>query len=105
MATAKDREVLEGKMYQGVDEIISYTINVARVGDSPTSPSVVVWDTITDSDVTDLTMPLNNPTVNGSVITLSPLGQLVSGITYRVEVLYHLNGNVLENYFIVLAQD
>lgn len=105
MASINEREVQEGKQYQGVDEIISYTLDVTAVGSSPTTPTVVVKDVTNGTPVTSTVMPTNSPTVNGNVITLSPLGQLVSGITYRVEVLYHLDGNVLENYFVVFAQD
>ena len=50
-------------------------------------------------------MPTNSPTVNGNVITLSPLKLLTAGVLYRVEVKYTISGNILENYFHVQAQE
>lgn len=100
-----DREVIEGKQYQGVDEIIAYTLNVAAVG-VPALPTVVVKDVTTGSSVvTSAVMPLNAPTVDGSVITLSPLKLLTAGHLYRVEVKYVVEANTLESYFYVQAQE
>jgi hypothetical protein len=97
--TPNVREATESPLYQGVDEIIVYTLDVSAVGSSPTSPAVVVKDA--GADVTVTVMPVNSPSVAGNVITLSPLKLLTAGRTYRVEVKYTLAGNTLENYFIV----
>lgn len=99
-----DREVIEGKQFQGVDEIIAYTLNVAAVG-VPALPTVVVKDVTTGSVVTSVVMPLNAPTVDGSVITLSPLKLLTTGHLYRVEVKYVVEANTLESHFYVQAQE
>lgn len=99
-----DREVLEGLIYQGEDESISYTLDVSAIG-NPSSPSVVVKDVTTGSVVTSTVMPVNVPSVDGSVITLSPLKLLTAGRLYRVEVKYAVNANTLESYFYVQAQE
>ena len=104
MAAINDREVQEGKQYQGVDEVISYTLDVSAVGSSPTSPSVVVKDITNSSTVTATVMPTNSPTVAGNVISLSPLRSLTAGVLYRVEVKYTLSGNALESHFYVQGQ-
>lgn len=105
MASINDREVLEGKQYQGVDESIAYTLDVSAVGSSPTSPVVVVKDITNGTTVTATVMPTNSPTVSGDVITLSLLKLLTAGILYRVEVKYTISGNILESYFYVQGQE
>ncbi len=102
---ADNREVAEGKQHQGVDEIISYSLDVSAVGTSPGSPTVVVKDVTAGTTVTSTVMPTNVPTVSGDVITLSPLKLLTAGRLYRVEVKYTLAGNTLESYFYVQARE
>lgn len=99
-----DREVIEGKQFQGVDEIIAYTVDVTAVG-VPALPVVVVKDVAAGSVVTSTVMPINVPSIDGSVITLSPLKLLTAGRLYRVEVKYVVNANTLESYFYVQAQE
>lgn len=107
MADIRLREVIEGRQYQGEDEVISYTLNTTNNTAAPTSVSVVVKD-ITDPDswvsYTSTAMPTNSPTVNGSVITLSPLKSLTAAKLYRVEVKYTASGNTLEDWFEVEGQ-
>lgn len=100
------REVAEGLLVQGEDEEIAYTIDVSAVDSSPSPVSVMVKNTTSGEDVTDETMPVNELTADGGVITLSPLGNLTRGNYYRVEVLWSDgSGNTLENYFRVLGQE
>lgn len=99
-----DREVIEGVQYQGEDEAIAYALDVSAIG-TPSSPSVVVKDVAADSVVTSTVMPVNNPTADGSAISLSPLRNLTDGRLYRIEVKYTVGGNVLESYFYVQAQE
>lgn len=105
MTSSNVREVAEGIQYQGEDESIAYTVDVSAIGSSPSSVSVVVKDVTNGTVVTATVMPTNVPSVDGDVITLSPLKSLTAGVLYRVEVKYTLSGNVLENYFIVQAQE
>lgn len=104
MASENDREVAEGKQYQGEDEIISYTLDVSAIGSSPSSVSVAVKEAFSGTVVTGDVMPTNSPSVSGNVITLSPLRDLTATVLYRVEVKYTISGNVLESYFYVQGQ-
>lgn len=107
MASATNREVIEGVQHQGTDEVIAYTVDTSRIG-VPSTPVVVVVRQesggATGVDVTAIHMPINVPTVSGNVITLSPLKLLAAGQRYRVEVQYDIDGNTLESYFIVEGQ-
>lgn len=104
MASINDREVLEGKQYQGEDESIAYTLDVTAVGSSPTSVAVVVKDITNDETVTATVMPTGSASVSGNVITLPALKLLTAGVLYRVEVKYTISGNILESYFYVQGQ-
>ncbi len=105
MASINDREVLEGKQFQGVDESIAYTLDVSAVGSSPSSVSVVVKDVTHATVVTATVMPTGSASVSGNVITLPALTQLTAGVLYRVEVKYTIANNVLESYFYVQGQE
>ena len=105
MASINDREVLEGKQYQGVDESIAYTLDVSAVGSSPSSVSVVVKDVTNGTVVTSTVMPTGSASVSGNVITLPALKLLTAGVLYRVEVKYTISNNVLESYFYVQGQE
>lgn len=104
MASINDREVLEGKQYQGEDESIAYTLDVTAVGSSPTSVAVVVKDITNDETVTATVMPTGSASVSGNVITLPALKLLTADVLYRVEVKYTISGNILESYFYVQGQ-
>ena len=104
MSSRDNREVVEGVQWQGEDEVIAYTLDVSAVGASPSAPVVVVKDVTAGSAVTSTVMPVNAPTVDGAVITLSPLRALTAGRLHRVEVKYTLNANTLESYFYVQAE-
>ena len=105
MASMNSREVLEGVQQQGVDESIAYTLDVSAIGSDPGAVGVAVKDVAAGSVVTAPVMPINAPSVDGDVITLSPLKLLTAGRMYRVEVKYGIAGNVLESYFYVQAQE
>lgn len=96
------REIVEGVQPQGEDEVISYSVDWAAVG-TPSSPVVVVK--AGGLDVTDDVMPVNSPSVAGSVVILSPLRDLVAGVLYRVEVKCMVGSNMLESYFYVQGQE
>lgn len=95
------REVKEGTQYQGVDEEITYTLDVTSWGSSPTSPSVVGKQA--GADVTSTIMPVGSPSVSSNVITLPKIKSLTADLTYRVEVKFTVGGNVVEAYFDIAA--
>lgn len=105
MASINDREVQEGKQYQGVDESIAYTLDVSAVGSSPSAVAVVVKDMTNGAVVTTTVMPTGSASVSGNVITLPALKFLTAGVLYRVEVKYIIAGNILESYFYVQGQE
>lgn len=101
------REVKESPLVQGADEEIIYTLTTTPWGSTPTSVSVKVYDISvagTKTDVTTTNMSTNSPTVNGDIITLSPLKLLTAGKRYRVEVKFTSGGSVFEPFFHVDAE-
>lgn len=95
------REIAEGTQEQGVAEIIVYTLDCTRYGvadDPVTNPDVTVWlideDDVPEDplDVTDDVMPTNSPTVDGQIITLSPLQDLEADKLYCVKVQFDKTG-------------
>lgn len=96
-----DLEVKEGLGEQSTDESISYSITTTNWGTSPTDVNVVAYDMTTRADVTSTVFPVNSPSVNGDIITLSPLKNLTRNHRYRVEVEFTANGNIFECYFLI----
>lgn len=99
------REVIGSPVEQGVDESIRYTIDVSRVGVAPTNPSCLIKD-LSDSS-TDVTgdVATGTPSVVGSIIYTPYIADLVDKHVYRVEVLYELGNNLIENYFVIHAKE
>ena len=102
MANPTQRQVTEGKQYQGEDESIVYTVDFAAIG-TPTSPTVEVKDG-DGEDVKSTVMPTGSPTVATTIVTLPALTALTAGGKYRVEVQVTIDGNTLEHYFPVIGQ-
>ena len=75
-------------------EEISYKINTTGWGGSPTN--VIVEAYLGGNDVTNAVFPTNNPSVSGDDINLSPLKNLVGGVTYLVRIQFTSGGNVLK---------
>jgi hypothetical protein len=102
---ASPRELVESPVEQGVDESITWTVDVSNVGSSPTSPSVDVFATDDlATSVKSTVMPSGTPSVSGDVITLPELTALTAGTNYRVEVKFTVGGGApFEVYFIVKA--
>jgi len=92
-------EVSEGQREQSADEEIIYTLTTTPWGSSPTNVAVTAYDESRKSVVTSTVFPANSPTVDGDVITLSPLKALIKGHIYRVEVKFTSGGNIYEAYF------
>ncbi len=92
-------EVSEGQLEQSADEEIIYTLTTTPWGSSPTNVAVTAYDESRRTLVTATVFPANSPSVNGDVITLSPLKSLVKGHIYRVEVKFSSGGNIYEPYF------
>ena len=88
-----DLEVAEGKLYQGADEQIVYSLTTTNWGSSPTSVSVKAYDVSNDyADVT-ATVLSGSASVSGDVITLPKVGSLTRGHVYRIEVQFTVAGS------------
>lgn len=104
-----NRQIKESPLTQGEDESITYTLTTTPWGSAPTSITVTVFD-VTDAeetadweDVTATVMPINAPTVNANVITLSPLESLTDAHVYRIEIQFTCGVNVFETYALIIA--
>jgi hypothetical protein len=103
-----EREITEGIQFQGADEIVIYALTVSNWGTTlATADGVKVFD-ITDgarTDVTTTVMPVTTMTVSGNKITFSPLKLLTAGRTYRLEVLFTIDGQKLEAHSFIVAEN
>lgn len=104
-----NRAIKESPLSQGEDESITYTLTTTPWGSSPTVDSVTVFD-VTDAqetadwvDVTSTVMPVNSPTVDGDVITLSPLENLTDGHVYRIEIQFTCGTSTFETYGFIIG--
>ena len=86
------REVTQGKLYQGVDEQIVYSLTTTNWASSPTSPSVKAYDA--SDGYTDVTATVlsGSASVAGDVITLPKVKSLTLGHLYRIEVQFTVAG-------------
>lgn len=103
------RQINESPITQGEDESLVYSLTTTPWGSDPTAVSATVWD-VTDADetddwtdVTDDVMPVNNPSVAGDVITLSPLESLTDGHVYRMEIQFTCGDNTFETYALIIG--
>jgi hypothetical protein len=104
-----NREVLEGKQIQGVDEEITWTVTVDTTWGVPVAPLTVRAfgvdeSTNTHTDVTSTVMPVGSGSINGQTITCPELKSLTQDILYRVEVKFATGTDIKEAYFFVRAE-
>jgi hypothetical protein len=96
------REIVEGRLQQGIEEEIIYTLTVPATWGTPTgTPTVKAFSYIGNAfaDVTSTVMPTGSASVASQVITLPKLKALTEGVTYRVEVKFSTSeGDVKEAY-------
>ena len=87
------REVTQGKLYQGVDEQIVYSLTTMPWGSSPSGVSVKAYDASDGyADVTD-TVLSGSASVAGDIITLPTVKSLTLGHLYRIEVQFTVTGS------------
>lgn len=101
---AVTREVKEGNLEQGKDEIIAYTLTTTPWGSSPSSVVVTLWD-ITSPAWTEVTSTMLSgaASVLGDVITTPLVTGLTAGNVYRLEIKFSTGGNTLEAYAVIKA--
>jgi len=99
------RQVVEGRVAQGVDEQVAYTVTTTPWGSSPSSPAVKLYDVTykvrTDVSSTKLT---GSASAAGDVVTTPVVSGLVAGHVYRLEVKFTIAGNVLECWVEIAAE-
>ena len=93
-----NRIVIEAPISQGSYEEVVYSVTIPASWGVPTSPVVVAYDVSQEppSAVTGTLFPVNTPTVNAQIITLSPCKSLTRGRRYQVLVRFNAGGNKLE---------
>lgn len=101
---SKIREVAEGPQYQGEDEQIAWGIDITEWGSSPTGISVVVKDE-DGNDVTSTVTTGSPSAVDSTTIKTPVIHSLTAGTQYRVEVLFTVDTQILECYFILIAEE
>jgi len=94
-----NQEVIEGTQSQSTDEKVSYKLTTTNWGSNPTDVSVTAFDETIKTTCTSTVFPINEPSVNGDVITLSPLQSLGRNSRYKIEIKFTVDGNTLECFF------
>lgn len=99
------REVKEGKLLQGVDERIAYTLTTTPWGSSPGTIVVTLWDMTSGTPVDkSATMLFGTASAVGDVIATPLVIGLTSGNLYRLEIKFTCSGNVFEAYAEIQAE-
>ena len=94
-----NQEVIEGLQTQSAEEEIIYKITTTNWGSNPTNVSTTAFDETVKEVCTNSAFPENEPTVDGDIISLSPLKSLIKNRTYKIEVKFKTDGNVFECFF------
>lgn len=95
-----------GRVKQGVDEQIYYTVTTTNWGSSPASVTVTAYDVTDNTSWTDVsdTILSGSASVSGDVITLPVVKSLTDAHRYRIEVQFTAGGNTLEAHFLIVAE-
>ncbi len=100
------RQVREGRLRQGVDERIAYTVTTTPWGSAPTDSAVKLFDVTTGTKVDASTTCLTGtPSVQGDVITTPLVSGLTAGHLYRLEVQFVCSGNTFEAFAEIMAEE
>ena len=98
------REVVEGRLAQGVDEQIAYTITTTPWGSSPGTLSVKAYDVTSSLTDVSTTVLSGAASAVGDVITTPTVKSLTEAHLYRIEVKFTCAGNIYECYFEIHAE-
>jgi len=106
--TTSPREIKESPWRQGADERRVYALTTTPWGSSPTSVTVTIYPLGAynakgaESSATNMTGTVS---VVGDVIETPTIHSLTPGVNYRVEWKFTIDGNVLEAYGIIAAEE
>ena len=97
------REIVQSPVYQGKDERVAYALTTTQWGSGPTDVTVKIFDgSGTDVSATCLS---GTASVAGDIITTPLVVSLTSGVIYRLEIMFTVDGNDLEPYCLIIAED
>ena len=99
-----DRAVVEGRQYQGTDEIIAYNLTTTPWGSAPAGAAVKGYD-VTAGAYTDVSATI----ISGAPVTVGDVIQfIVKSLTlsheYRVEVKFTSGASTFEPYVEIEAE-
>jgi hypothetical protein len=100
------RKVREGKLVQGQDEKIAYSITTTPWGSSPADVAVSIYRVTAGAyeDVSDDCLEAGSPQVVGDKITTPRVIGLTPGELYRLEIRFTAGGQVFEPYIEIEAE-
>lgn len=99
------RQVQEGRILQGAQEAIAYTLTTTPWGSAPSNITAKAYDVTSGKkeDVSEQVL-FNSPSASGDIITLPILRELKIGHLYRLEVAFKCSGNTFQAYVEVQAE-
>lgn len=98
------REVVEGRLVQGVDEQIAYMITTTPWGSAPGTISAKAYDVTTALTDVSATVLSGAASAVGDVITTPVVKSLTEAHLYRIEVKFTCSTNIYECYFEIHAE-
>ena len=99
------RDVAEGLLLQGAEEIVPYTLTTTRWVSAPGVVTVKAYDlTAAGADVTS-TVLSGSPSTAGDVISLPLVQALVAGHRYRVDVKFTAGAGTYEAQIFIQGEE
>jgi len=95
------REVVENRQPVGLNERLIFRLTTTNWGSAPTSIVVASfkYDDETYTNNTTSVFPVNSPSVNGDIISLSPLVPQAISDVYYITVKFTSGGSIWESFF------
>jgi len=101
-----NREIVESPLYQGIDEKISYTLDTTPWGSSPTFLETKIYNMSTGTKIDVSSTNLSGSTVaNGNIISTPAIQDLITRISYRLEIKFIISGNTFEAFAIIIGEE
>lgn len=99
------RKILGPPLIQGVNEEIAYKVDFIRwcdLGNPPSAPVVKIYDD-TNTDVSG-TKLVGVPSIDGFCVVTPAVVDLQDGMTYRMEVLATIDGNIMSAWTPIIGE-
>jgi hypothetical protein len=98
------RVVKESPVYQGEDEKVAYQFNYGGIGTPDNSPITVELKDGDGEDVSGSKLE-GSASLSGDVVTCPKVIDLDPGVVYRLECQVVINGNTVERYTEIIAEE